>query len=359
MRIKIRRPAARFSITSCAAAALSAIPFCATLLSASMVFAAPAQAAILPGVNLAGPAFASGKIPGRYGWDYVFPKQQEIDYYTSHGMKLFRLPLSWERLQPEPSGPLDQAYLQHVRDFVTAAQAAGALTIIDIHNYGAYRGQLIGTEEAPVALFTDLWVKLAHEFGSSPSVLFGLMNEPKQKSADEWANFQQQAINAIRKTGATNRILAAGIDWDGAHNFQQVNGTALARLHDPRKALLFEAHQYFDRDSSGTAPDCVSEDQVEGRLAPFADWLEAHHAKGVLGEFGVGRSPACLADLRHAMTYIYSRPSLWYGWTYWAGGPLWGEYMYTLEPKKDGSERPQMEILRDVLQSQPSENHAH
>ncbi|GBR03784.1 glycoside hydrolase family 5 protein [Acetobacter oeni] len=325
----------------------------ATLVLALPVMASPAGAAVLPGVNLAGPGFASGKLPGRFGWDYVFPRQQELDYYKAKGMKLYRLPLSWERLQPELSGELDQAYLGHVKDFVAAAKAAGGMTIIDIHNYGKYRGQLIGSDAVPPAAFIDLWSRLAHQFGSSPSVIFGLMNEPQQKSADEWAQLQQQAIDVIRKTGARNRISVSGIGWDGAHNFPQVNGDALARLHDPRNALIFEAHQYFDRDSSGTSPDCVPEDQVEGRLAPFTDWLEAHHAKGLLGEFGAGRSPQCLADLRRAMTYLYSRPANWFGWTYWSGGPIWGEYMYTLEPKKDGTERPQMGVLTDTMHAKP------
>ncbi|NHO32488.1 cellulase family glycosylhydrolase [Acetobacter sp. LMG 1636] len=310
-----------------------------------------AGAAVLPGVNLAGPEFAADKVPGRSGWDYMFPKQQEIDYYTSRHMKLFRLPVLWDRLQPKLSGELDPAYLGSVRDFIAAAQAAGAKTIIDIHSYGKYRGNLVGSDSVPVEAFTDLWVRIARQFGSSPSVLFGLMNEPQQKSADEWAGFQQNAIDGIRRTGAINQIVVSGVGWDGAHNFSQINGIALARLHDPRKALIFEAHQYFDGDSSGTSPNCVPEDQVEGRLAPFADWLEAHHAKGLLGEFGVGRNAGCLADLRRAMTYIYSRPLLWYGWTYWAGGPLWAEYMYTLDPKEDGSDRPQMNVISDILQS--------
>lgn len=33
------------------------------------------------GVNLAGAEF--GKIPGRYGWDYIYPSAKELDYFKS------------------------------------------------------------------------------------------------------------------------------------------------------------------------------------------------------------------------------------------------------------------------------------
>jgi hypothetical protein len=35
---------------------------------------------------------------------------------------------------------------------------------------------------------------------------------------------------------------------------------------------------------------------------------------------------------------------VWLGWTWWAAGPWWGEYMFTVEPK-NGQDRPQMAIL--------------
>ncbi|MBO1361555.1 glycoside hydrolase family 5 protein [Acetobacter sacchari] len=300
---------------------------------------------ILSGVNLAGAEFSSGHIPGRYGWDYSFPKDEEIAYYTSKGMSLFRLPLSWERLQPNLSGDFDPSYLSRIQSAVAAIEGAGGEVILDIHNYGKYHGQLIGSSDVPVAGFVDLWTRLAAIFGKDGKVLFGLMNEPQLASAADWAQVEQQAVDAVRKSGAVNRILISGVNWDGAHNFVQVNGAALADIHDEKRRLIFEAHQYFDADSSGRSDVCVAQDQVVPRLSSFADWLAEHHARGLLGEFAVGRNAQCLDDLKTAMAYVNSRPYVWYGWTYWAGGSRWGEYMYTLEPTKTGVDRPQMSVL--------------
>ncbi|MBV1837483.1 glycoside hydrolase family 5 protein [Acetobacter estunensis] len=301
------------------------------------------------GVNLAGAGFASGKIPGRLNWDYMFPKQGEIDYYTQQGMSLFRLPILWERIQPQLSGKLDVAYLREVKDFIEASRKAGAEVILDVHNYGKFHGKFIGTSDVPTAAFVDLWVRLGREFGRDRHVLFDLMNEPQQSSADEWVDIQQAVIDGLRKAGVKNRIIVSGVKWDGAHNFEKDNGAALARLHDPVQPLLYQAHQYFDADSSGRSPNCIPQDQVVGKLSPFVDWLKAHHAQGILGEFGVSQTPECLADLKAAMTYLYAQPDVIYGWTYWAGGPLWGAYMYSIEPTKDGTEKPQMDVLRPFL----------
>ncbi|WP_291363802.1 glycoside hydrolase family 5 protein [Acetobacter sp. UBA5411] len=316
------------------------------ILGASCLVADKVNAAPVAGINLSAAAFASGRVPGRDGWDYMFPRQGEVDYFTAAGMKLIRLPVLWERLQPQPLSGLDPRYLAHIQSVVAMAKAGKAKVIIDLHNYGAYHGQLIGSDAVKVDDFVDVWVKLVRVFANDPHVLFGLMNEPKLASAGDWASIQQKVINAIRATGAKNLITVSGVQWDGAHNFPQVNGDALATLTDPRHGLIFEAHQYFDRDSSGRSAECVPENQVEGRLRPFTDWLKAHKAKGLLGEFGVSDNAGCLADLRVALNFINQTSDVWYGWTYWAGGPMWGNYMYSVQPGRDGVEKPQMAVLK-------------
>ncbi|HIB99683.1 TPA: glycoside hydrolase family 5 protein, partial [Candidatus Poribacteria bacterium] len=41
---------------------------------------------------------------------------------------------------------------------------------------------------------------------------------------------------------------------------------------------------------------------------------------------------------------IDDNTDVWLGWTYWAAGPWWGDYMFSIEPKI-GEDRPQMVIL--------------
>ncbi|GBQ45385.1 glycoside hydrolase family 5 protein [Komagataeibacter sucrofermentans] len=314
----------------------------------AMASSTPAAAQTYRGVNLAGAAYSSNKLPGRYGYDYLYPKPAEVDYFTQAGMNTFRLSVLWERLQPTLSGPLDEKELQRVSQFIAYAQAHNASTVLDIHNYGRYRGQEVGSPDVPDAAFADLWARLAQAFGNNTHVLFGLMNEPQQHAADDWKSAVQAAIDAIRKAGGHNLILVPGIGWDGAHSFTKLNASALSQLHDPDNKLLYEVHEYFDTDASGTKPGCIAPDRAVDRLRGFTDWLHANHARGFLGEFGVSRQPECVKLLDPVLSHLRDNADVWAGWTYWAAGPLWGNYMFTLEPDH-GTDRPQMTAIRPFL----------
>ena len=307
----------------------------------------PVHGQALKGVNLAGAAYSSSKLPGVYGRDFVYPNAGEIAYFTAKGMNVFRVSVLWERLQPVLLGPLDQAELSRLGRLVDAAAQHGAATVIDVHNYGRYRGVPIGQGQVTAAAFADLWARLADRFRGR-NVLFGLMNEPQLPDAVAWAAVEQQAIDAIRRTGADNRILVSGIGWDGAYTFDKVNGAALGTLTDPRNRLAFEVHQYFDANSSGTTDGCIDPDRAVARLASFTEWLRTHHRQGFLGEFAVSRRPECAAVLDHVLASIKANATVWLGWTYWAAGPLWGSYMFTIEPDH-GQDRPQMAHLLSQL----------
>jgi endoglucanase len=174
------------------------------------------------------------------------------------------------------------------------------------------------------------------------------MNEPKVKDVDVWRGAEQGAIDAIRGAGADNQILVSGIGWDGAHNFVTVNGTSLLGLTDPQHRLAFEVHQYFDKNFSGTNPACMNADQAVATLTLFTQWLRTNKRQGFLGEFGVSPQANCLEVLDRVASYLRANSDVWLGWTYWAAGPRWKNYMFTLEPAH-GEDQPQMLILQKYL----------
>jgi endoglucanase len=300
------------------------------------------------GVNLAGAAFSPTVIPGIYGQNFLFPSPGEITYFTANGMNIFRLSVLWERLQPRLNGPLDGDELSCLTAFIATANASHAAVIIDIHNYGQYDDIPIGQGPVASTAFANLWTRLAIVFGRNEGVLFGLMNEPQITDIGSWKMTLQSAIDAIRKAGAGNQILVSGTQWDSAAGFPTVSGAALLTLKDPKHRLLFEVHQYFDRDSSGTQASCISPSQSVQRLAPFTQWLRENRQRGFLGEFGVSPQPQCLAVLDGVLSYLKTNEDVWSGWTYWAAGPLWGNYMFSIEPGA-GAPHPQMQILDKYL----------
>lgn len=70
----------------------------------------PNQTEALPflrGVNLAGAEFGPVAYPATYGRDYIYPNQDEVDYFLAKGMRLIRLPFTWERLQHSTQAEFD------------------------------------------------------------------------------------------------------------------------------------------------------------------------------------------------------------------------------------------------------------
>ncbi len=310
----------------------------------------------LTGVNLAGADFGETRLPGEFGKDYTYPGRDSIKYFAAKGMNVFRLPFRWERLQPRLHAPLDGAELARIKKFVALARRAGARVILDPHNYARYHGRIIGAGEGvPTAAFADFWARLAQAFGSPKSgnrqpVIFGLMNEPHDMTTELWLTNANAAIAAIRATGAGNLILVPGNGWSGAHSWDQdyygtPNAIVMRGVDDPGDNFAYDIHQYLDRDGSGRSPDCVSRTVGVERLQAMTGWLRQQGARAFLSEFGVGANARCLAALDGMLGHMGANADVWLGWTYWAAGPWWGEYIFTLEPRA-GVERAQMAVLQ-------------
>jgi endoglucanase len=306
---------------------------------------------LLLGVNLSGAEFGSN-VPGTFGTDYTYPTHAEIDYYAGKGLTVIRLPFLWERLQRSEFGAFDAAELARLDDVVTYATSKGLKVDIDPHNYGKGFGALIGSAQTPNSAFADFWGKLAQHFAANPRVIFGLMNEPNEQSASTWLSSANAAIAAIRNTGATQEILVPGSYWDGAWTWTSTDNAAVvgAGVQDPAHNFAFEVHQYFDSDGSGTHPGAVSATIGVERLTAVTQWAEATGNRLFLGEVGVTTDQTSLTAFDGMLTYMQQHTDAWQGMTYWAGGPWWGNYMFSIEPQ-NGADKPQMTVLLQHLSS--------
>jgi endoglucanase len=310
------------------------------------------------GVNLAGAEFNGKKLPGIHDQDYCYPKTASLEYFQSRGVNVIRLPFLWERLQPELYGEFQADEWRRLDDFLRAALERGMVVILDPHNYARYRGSLIGSKSVPIAAFEDFWRRLATAYADQERVWFGLMNEPHGIDATDWVIDANAAIAAIRATGAANRILVPGVAWSGAHSWSAAwygtsNATALLAVVDPADNWAIEVHQYLDGNSSGSGPEVAAADVGVKRLATFTAWCRAHQRQAFLGEFAVAANddPAWpgYPALEAMLQQMEQDRDVWLGYTWWAAGPWWGEYLFTLEPK-NGEDRPQLRILRPHLQ---------
>lgn len=308
------------------------------------------------GVNLSGAEY--GVPNGKAESDFHFPAEEDYAWARAKGFTFVRLPFLWERIQPALEKELNADHLEMLATAVHRARAHDLSIVLDVHNYGRWRGAAVGTQIAPDQAFADLWRRLARKFGGDPHVLFGLMNEPHDMPLAQWASAAQAAIDAIRKTGACNQILVPGANWTGAHSWNADDGAGsnaslMAKIRD-RGPHLFEFHQYLDSDWSGEHAECRKPEEVVAALANATTWLRANAAKGFLGEFGAPANPQCLAGLDAMLAHMSENSDVWAGWAYWAAGAWWPtDYKLSIQPLR-GEDRPQMATLAKWIGKTPA-----
>ena len=303
------------------------------------------------GVNLAGAEF------GKIGTDhYGYPTAEELDYFKSKGLTLFRLPFKWERLQPTLNGPLEVKELKQMKSFVDAAAKRDVLVILDMHNYARRHvgdsSHIINNGVITAAQLGDAWQKIAKEFKSYKNIwAYGLMNEPyDMPSKTAWFDIAQVTINAIRQIDTKTAILVGGDFWSSAGRWQEMSDH-FKDIKDPNNNLIFEAHVYFDEDASGSYKRSYEEEKAYpnvgiDRVTPFVNWLKANNKRGFVGEYGIPDNDERWFPILEKTLAFLKKNGV--NGTYWAAGPRWGNYKLSVEPR-NGVDRPQMPSLTKYL----------
>jgi hypothetical protein len=309
--------------------------------------AAKLTAQPLRGISVAGAEF---EVP-------AFDVADSYAYLASRHYTVVRLPFLWERVQPTLGEPLDAAALASISGAVQNAASAGMSVILDIHNYARYDGVAYGESGSfTQAEFADLWTRLSTVFRDDPAVVgYGLMNEPHDLPAvsgvsgkERWQQAQQAALTAIRATGDVTCVLVSGYSWSSMAGWDVGQPPYIT---DPANNFRWEAHDYWDLDSSGTYatsyatvnaaaanvgyPDLKGDalrTRVYSVLEQWLNWLDTYDQKGYIGEFGWpsaenANSPEdaaawdSLADMYLDRVNQTPDDQLWT--TAWAAGAAW------------------------------------
>jgi endoglucanase len=362
------------------------------------------------GASIAGLEFGTtysgpSNIPGVLNQNYWAPRDLDINTYMKHGMNTFRIPFRWERLQyaasdngnpintPGTDPKLNAQYLAELDRIINTATSQGANVILDMHNYGSYyryagpsfngyNGIGVTGSSVTSANLATIWYVIADRYKNNRRVLFGLMNEPLYQNTNVLKTVLQDAINAIRQSGATNPILVNGNYFTGAWSWNYGsfglpsgllatpgNSSAMMSLLDPSDNLIYEAHQYFDPGFSGSPnisecnPTNGAGQQVNGINAndsvatkvaklfdPFTTTMRANGKRGFLGEVGVWQSTTCQSYLRETLKYLEANNDVWTGWAYWAAGSKWdAANQMVLQVGDNFTSRPQLNVLKEFL----------
>jgi endoglucanase len=138
-----------------------------------------------------------------------------------------------------------------------------------------------------------------------------------------WRDAAQVAVTAIRATGATNYILLPGNGFSGAWSWflgfydkgavnAQSNAQLMPSVTDSLNKMIYEVHQYFDSNKSGTSTTCLNAPVGNSTLADFTFWLRENKKRAFLGEFGVANNANCLQALKDAVKHMHDNSDVWY-----------------------------------------------
>lgn len=322
------------------------------LVGAGSATATCLDATSLRGVNLAGAEFNGKKRPGVMYQDYTYPSASEIDYYADKGVNAIRLPVRWERVQRELFAELNTQEMNAISKTLDLARDRGICLILDIHNYGLYNGEPVGSSNVPVDAFHDLWLRIADELDDPQYLALDLMNEPFKLDIATWGEVAQSTVNALREADADQLIFVSGGRWSGVHEWSKtISGTSnaetFADFNDPLDRAVLQVHQYADEHYSGTQQACHEPAHFNAMFESIEQWAQANDQQLFLGEFGVPASDQCLASLERMLS-LMDNTGVWRGWTYWAGGAWWGDYFLSIAPQ-DGEDSAQMEVVEPYL----------
>ncbi|TEA22580.1 putative endo-beta-1,4-glucanase B [Colletotrichum sidae] len=322
-------------------------------LSVASVLAAPCSKRsgklLFTGVNESGGEFGQKILPGQFGKEYTWPNKTAIDTLRTAGLNTFRIGTLMERIIPgKLTGTINETYFSGLEDLVKDITSKGSYAVIDTHNYGRYNGEIITSS----ADFGAWWKTVAARFKDNDKVIFDTNNEYHDMENSLIHDLNQAAITNIRAAGATKQnIWIEGNSYSGAwHWIESGSGDALKDLTDPAdptgKLLFYEMHQYLDTDGSGTNEACVSGTIGAERLAVATKWLKDNKKQGVLGEIGAGGNDQCITAVKGALQHLADNSDVWKGVLWWAAGPWWADYMYSMEPETGKAYTTYLPILK-------------
>ena len=317
------------------------------------------------GVNLS--SASGGSVPGTFGFDYMYPRIQDLRYFKAKGARLIRLPFRAARFiedlkNPAPDYANAKSDVAAMKEVVAEAERLGMWVFLDAHDYAErtidgtqYK---IGEGEYTIDRFAKMWGAIANEFKDYRNIWgYDLQNEPKV-NAQTLVEAYQAAIDEIRKVDTNAQIIVEGTNWASAYewiygdhadknypgystevewSYKENSPWLLAGLKDPQNKIVFQAHGYFDKDNSGTYKNGYTEVDYRKRFLPFLEWCRTNNVKGLIGEFGVPYNGHSSGDPRY-MDILDGALQLFreYGMnaTYWCAGAMYESNSLTCQPDK-------------------------
>ena len=171
--------------------------------------------------------------------------EKDVEYIASLGMDHIRLGFDQIVLEESP-----YTYRKEIIDilhcFVSWCNKYNLRAVLNMHKaIGNYcdileEKSLMRTEELQER-FIAIWVKLEEEFSNDNDVVFELLNEVVNSTAEEWNLVAEKTIRAIRKINPNRIIVIGGIDYNNPYALRN-----LKVFEDENVIYTFHCYEPFE-----------------------------------------------------------------------------------------------------------------
>ena len=253
--------------------------------------------------------------------------ERDVAYIASLGMDHIRLGFDQIVLEDAPYHYRESIFAL-LRRFVGWCRKYDLGIVLNMHKaLGNYCDILSETglmQDAELQdRFIAVWLKLEEEFASEPDVMFELLNEVVNATAEEWNALADKAIRAIRERNATRTLIVGCTEWNNPpalpllrvwedeniiytfhcyapHEFTHQRGVLQASPLFYNREMPYpcdDIERYRDyhrvvknRENSYPGLSRIDIDFLRQYLAPVKAWIDAHPDKVLwCGEFGTIR----------------------------------------------------------------------
>ncbi len=167
--------------------------------------------------------------------------ESDVKYIASLGMDHIRLGFDQIVVEESPY-TYREKIIDILHDFVGWCKKYNLRPVLNMHKaIGNYCDILeesgLMQDEELQKRFIAVWVKLEEEFSGDDDVVFELLNEVVNGTADEWNSLAEKTINAIRCTNKNRLIVVGGTEWNNPPGLDYI------KVYDDEN-IIYTFHSY-------------------------------------------------------------------------------------------------------------------
>lgn len=144
--------------------------------------------------------------------------ERDIAYIASLGMDHIRLGFDQIVMEESPYVYREKIF-GIIHDFVGWCRKYNLRIVLNMHKaVGNYcdilEGETLVKDEELQNRFIALWLKFEEEFAGENDVIFELLNEVVNATAEEWNSLAKKTIDAIRAKNQDRMLIVGGVEWN-------------------------------------------------------------------------------------------------------------------------------------------------